>query len=144
MHCLEILTIVREMPALADRRFVIDFPDTFDESVIKRHFANFYTLLFCLSYPAARRKTYLLCKPMIKSRYRQNGQILPLHGIGIFGLRFCDSLHECKQVDPAAADQLLNYLCAARLTPGLLVHFGPTGAQIKRVIRSADGRVTYV
>jgi GxxExxY protein len=49
-----------------------------------------------------------------------------------------------RVVDPTAADQLLNCLCAARLTLGLLVYFGPTGAQIKRVIRSADGRVTYV
>ena len=47
-------------------------------------------------------------------------------------------------VDPTAAQQLLNCLCAARLTLGLLVYFGPTGAQIKRVIRSVDGRVTYV
>jgi len=29
-------------------------------------------------------------------------------------------------VDPAAAQQLLNYLCAARLTLGLLVYFSPT------------------
>jgi GxxExxY protein len=49
-----------------------------------------------------------------------------------------------RAVDPAAVDQLLNYLCAARLTLGLFVHFGPTGAQIKPVIRSSDGRVTYV
>jgi GxxExxY protein len=49
-----------------------------------------------------------------------------------------------RVVDPTAADQLLNYLCAARLTLGLIVYFGPAGAQIKRVIRSTDGRVTYV
>lgn len=49
-----------------------------------------------------------------------------------------------RVIDPTAAQQLLNCLCAARLTLGLLVYFGPIGAQIKRVIRSADGRVTYV
>src|SRR5579872_1720215 len=76
VHRLEILTIVRKMPTLADRGFIIDFPDTFDESIIKRHLPNFYTLLFRLSHPAARRETYLLFKPMIKSGYGQNGQVL--------------------------------------------------------------------
>jgi len=38
--------------------------------------------------------------------------------------------------DPGAPVQLLNYLCAARLTLGLVVHFGPRGARIKRVIAS--------
>jgi GxxExxY protein len=47
-------------------------------------------------------------------------------------------------LDPTTPDQLLNCLCAAKCTLGLIVYFGPTGARVKRVIRSADGRVTYV
>jgi GxxExxY protein len=37
--------------------------------------------------------------------------------------------------DPSAPGQLLNYLCAARLPVGLVLHFGPR-AQVKRVVRS--------
>lgn len=47
-------------------------------------------------------------------------------------------------LDPTTPDQLLNCMSAARLTLGLIIYFGPTGARAKRVIRSADGRVTYV
>jgi GxxExxY protein len=43
-------------------------------------------------------------------------------------------------VDPVGPVQLLNCLCAARLTLGLLVHFGPNGARVKRVIAPTDGR----
>ena len=39
-------------------------------------------------------------------------------------------------LDPNAAVQLLNYLCAARLSLGLVVHFGPKGARVKRVVAS--------
>jgi len=35
---------------------------------------------------------------------------------------------------PIASIQLLNYLCAARLSLGLVMHFGPRGARPKRVI----------
>lgn len=41
-------------------------------------------------------------------------------------------------VDPLAQIQLLNYLCAARLTLGLVVYFGPNGVRVRRVI--SDGR----
>ena len=37
-------------------------------------------------------------------------------------------------LDPNAPIQLLNYLCAARLSLGLVVHFGPKGARVKRVV----------
>jgi GxxExxY protein len=36
--------------------------------------------------------------------------------------------------DPLAPAQLLNYLCAAGLSLGLLIHFGPKGAKAKRVV----------
>ena len=39
-------------------------------------------------------------------------------------------------LDPNAPVQLLNYLCAARLSLGLVVHFGPKGARVKRVVAS--------
>ena len=39
-------------------------------------------------------------------------------------------------LDPNAPIQLLNYLCAARLSLGLVVHFGPNGARVKRVVAS--------
>src|SRR5688572_4768550 len=39
-------------------------------------------------------------------------------------------------LDPNAPIQLLNYLCAARLSLGLVVHFGPKGARVKRVVAS--------
>jgi GxxExxY protein len=42
-------------------------------------------------------------------------------------------------LDPIAPVQLLNYLCAAKLGLGLVVHFGPRGARIKRVIASDRG-----
>jgi len=45
-------------------------------------------------------------------------------------------------LDPTAPSQLLNCLCAARLTLGLLVYFGPAGVQVKRMIKS-DNAVTY-
>ena len=41
--------------------------------------------------------------------------------------------------DPLACIQLLNYLCAARLTLGLVIHFGPQGAKARRVV-STDQR----
>ena len=40
-------------------------------------------------------------------------------------------------LDPTSSVQLLNYLCAAKLGLGLVVHFGPRGARIKRVIASS-------
>ena len=43
-------------------------------------------------------------------------------------------------LDPSARIQLLNYLCAARLTLGLLIHFGPAGARVKRVVASPGYR----
>jgi GxxExxY protein len=39
--------------------------------------------------------------------------------------------------DPNAPTQLLNYLSAAKLDLGLIVHFGPRGARVKRMIASA-------
>jgi GxxExxY protein len=43
--------------------------------------------------------------------------------------------------DPIAPIQLLNYLCAARLTLGLVIHFGPRGARVRRVVSSEQGRL---
>jgi GxxExxY protein len=37
-------------------------------------------------------------------------------------------------LDPLAPVQLLNYLCAAQIPLGLVVHFGPKGVKVKRVI----------
>jgi GxxExxY protein len=37
-------------------------------------------------------------------------------------------------LDPLAQVQLLNYLCAAQLPLGLVIHFGPKGVRVKRVI----------
>ena len=42
--------------------------------------------------------------------------------------------------DPNAARQLLNCMCAARLSLGLVVYFGPRGVTIKRVIASHSAR----
>ena len=42
--------------------------------------------------------------------------------------------------DPNAARQLLNCMCAARLSLGLVAYFGPRGATIKRVIASDSAR----
>ena len=42
--------------------------------------------------------------------------------------------------DPNAARQLLNCMCAARLSLGLVAHFGPRGVTIKRVIASRSAR----
>jgi GxxExxY protein len=42
--------------------------------------------------------------------------------------------------DPLAAVQLLNYLCAARLSLGLVIHFGPKAARVKRVIRDENSK----
>src|SRR5689334_10965369 len=49
-----------------------------------------------------------------------------------------------RTLDPSTYDQLLNCLCAARLTLGLIVYFGPNGVHVKRVIQSDDVRVTHV
>jgi GxxExxY protein len=45
-----------------------------------------------------------------------------------------------KVIEPVARAQLLNYLRAADLSLGLLVHFGPNGSSIKRVISSPEYR----
>ena len=45
-----------------------------------------------------------------------------------------------KVLESVARAQLLNYLRAADLPLGLLVHFGPNGASIKRVISSPEYR----
>jgi GxxExxY protein len=42
--------------------------------------------------------------------------------------------------DPVAVAQLLNYLRAADLSLGLVIHFAPTGAVIKRVVASPEYR----
>jgi GxxExxY protein len=39
-----------------------------------------------------------------------------------------------RTLDPLGRIQLLNYLSASRLTLGLLIHFGPTGARVKRIV----------
>jgi GxxExxY protein len=44
-------------------------------------------------------------------------------------------------LDPVARPQLLNCLCAARLSVGLVLHFGPGGVQAKRVIMSNRARL---
>ena len=43
-------------------------------------------------------------------------------------------------LDPVSKPQLLNYLRAADLSLGLLIHFAPTGAVIKRVVASPEYR----
>ena len=43
-------------------------------------------------------------------------------------------------LDPVAPIQLLNYLCAARLTLGLVIHFGPKGAKVRRMVSTDQGR----
>jgi GxxExxY protein len=45
-------------------------------------------------------------------------------------------------LDPTTPSQLRNCLCAAKLTLGLMVYFGPAGVQVKRMIKS-DSDVTY-
>jgi len=42
--------------------------------------------------------------------------------------------------DPVSKPQLLNYLRAADLSLGLVIHFAPTGAVIKRVVASPEYR----
>jgi GxxExxY protein len=42
--------------------------------------------------------------------------------------------------DAFAPTQLLNCLCAAQLSVGLIVHFGPRGVSVKRVIASDEIR----
>jgi GxxExxY protein len=43
-------------------------------------------------------------------------------------------------LDPVSKPQLLNYLRAADLSLGLVIHFAPTGAVIKRVVASPEYR----
>jgi GxxExxY protein len=43
-------------------------------------------------------------------------------------------------VDPLAPIQLLNYLCAAQLTLGLVIYFGPKGVKVKRVISTGQSK----
>lgn len=43
-------------------------------------------------------------------------------------------------LDPVSVPQLLNYLRAADLSLGLVIHFAPTGAVIKRVVASPEYR----
>jgi GxxExxY protein len=45
--------------------------------------------------------------------------------------------------DAFAPTQLLNCLCAAQLSLGLIVHFGPRGADVKRVIASDEIRFRH-
>jgi GxxExxY protein len=45
--------------------------------------------------------------------------------------------------DPIGPVQLLNCLRAADLLLGLFIHFGPTGARIRRVIASPDYRARW-
>ena len=45
-------------------------------------------------------------------------------------------------LDPLAPVQLLNYLCAAQLTLGLVVFFGPKGVKVRRVV--STGRADSV
>src|SRR5262249_50321354 len=101
---------VGESSALADRRFIIDFPDTLDESIVKRHLPNLNALLFSLPYSATGRETNLLCKPMFKRRHRENSQIFPFHWIGVFWLRFGEPLHESENVNAhSASPKRLHY-----------------------------------
>lgn len=46
-------------------------------------------------------------------------------------------------LDPAWMSQLLNYLRAAELSLGLLIHFAPAGAVIKRVVASPEYRAKW-
>ena len=41
--------------------------------------------------------------------------------------------------DPDAPVQLLNYLCAAKIGLGLVIHFSPRGVKVKRVIATDPG-----
>ena len=45
-----------------------------------------------------------------------------------------------RRRDPDAPTQLLNYLSIAKLDLGLVLHFGPRGVQVKRVIASEERR----
>lgn len=45
--------------------------------------------------------------------------------------------------DPVAPLQLLNYLRASDLSLGLVIHFAPGGARVKRVVASPDYRARW-
>jgi len=49
-------------------------------------------------------------------------------------------LRPAKVLEANAYGQVLNYLRAADLTLGLLIHFGPSGVTVKRVICSPEYR----
>src|SRR5215467_13862105 len=99
-HRLNTHTVVEKGFSLTDRALVVYSPYPLDERFVKSHFPNHYPLLFRLSSPIARERTDLVFPPVFKSRYRQNGKIVPFHGVVVFGRIVSQPLHKSEQVNP--------------------------------------------
>ena len=81
---LDILAIMGIRLTLTHRAFVVDLPDSLNERVVERHLTNGYAFFRRLSGPIPRGREDLAVPPLVKSRYGQDCQIVPLHIVGIF------------------------------------------------------------
>jgi hypothetical protein len=99
MYGLKIASEMTRAFPLADRAFVVDFPNSFYQVVIECDFPDSHTFLLSLSETSARSKADLLPIPFIERGDRENGEVVPFHEVGILWLRLGQALREGKQID---------------------------------------------
>src|SRR5438132_3843343 len=82
-NSLQIFSIMRKPFALTDRAFIVDGPDTSNERLINRDFPDGNSLLPCSTCHISGLVIDLLCPPVVKRRYWQHGEVIPLHRVGV-------------------------------------------------------------
>src|SRR5271170_2874457 len=102
-RAIEVHSIIRKALALANGAFVINFNDSSKELVIDRHLAEYDALLFGLPSSVARERPDLMHPPVIEGGDGKDGQVIPLHRVGVFRFRSQSLLQECEDVNPSPA-----------------------------------------
>src|SRR4029077_1700768 len=98
MDGLEILPIVRESSTLSDRCFIVDFPNSLHESVVKGHLSQHNALLLGLFGLVACLKADLLHPPVVKCGHGYGRKIIPLKGIFKFWSGVWQPLYKREEV----------------------------------------------
>src|SRR5579863_6860757 len=92
------LSIMREPSALSNWTLIVNFPNSASQSVIKRNFANKYSLFCCLFGFIPRFESNLLIPPIVERCYGQGGHIVPYHFEWIFNSCLGNWPDECEQI----------------------------------------------
>src|SRR5579862_7414940 len=94
---------MRKSPFLTNGAFVVNFPNSANQTIVKRHLTNPKSFFFRLFGLVPGFEADLICPPMVKRGDGQYGHVVPLYKIGIFRRDFRQFLDEGKDVDTLLA-----------------------------------------